>query len=286
MEAILIIAVLLLVGAVAVVWWRRTRSPHPPGTDPASSRARRSATGAPSGSEATITLDVFASDSDNPAVQRLVRAAASHAFQTSPHLDVVIVLDRLGRWLARVERDQRPSEPSPEPPAEAQPDRRRTARTPGSTGRKGRAGRARDRDSVPRRSLADRFDLPDVVRAHLHQPDDAVDVVRAILEAARLPVEVHDNVIVSGDEAMIVVTEAGGLPSDVLTEAFLRFQKSGASHGVAITLGYVAVRDIQRRQALAPNLRYTGLSAIQRMADAVAVGANPLRFAVDPAIVE
>lgn len=286
MEALVIIVVLLLVGAVVAAWWRRGRSSRPPDAGPASSGARRLAAGGSPASQATITLDIFASDADNPAVQRLVRAAASHAFRTSPHLDAVIVLDRVGRWLGRVERDQRPAGSTPVAPEEAKPDRRRPVRIPGSAGGKGRAGRAGERDIVPRRPLADRFDLPDVVRAHLRRPDDAVDVVRAILEAAGLPVEVRDKVLLSDGEAVIVVTEARGLPSDVLTDAFLRFRKSGAAHGVAITLGYVGVRDIERRQALAPSLRYTGLSAIQRMADAVAVGANPLKFAVDPAIVE
>ncbi|MDP8928380.1 MAG: hypothetical protein M3O70_07335 [Actinomycetota bacterium] len=121
------------------------------------------------------------------------------------------------------------------------------------------------------------------MHAHLLLPDDPVDIVRAILEAAELPVEVHGNVILSGDEAVIVVSEPGGSPSEALTPAFLRFQKSGASRGVVITHSYLAGRDIERRQALAPNLRYTGLSAIQRMADAVALGANPLRFATEPA---
>lgn len=286
MEALVIIVVLLLVGAVVAAWWRRSNSGRPADAGPAPSHAHRLATDGSAGSQATITLDIFASDPDNPAVQRLVRAAASHAFRTSSHLDAVIVLDRVGRWLGRVERDQRPSEPGPVAPEAAKPDRRRPARSAGSGGGKGLAGRAGEPDIAPRRALADRFDLPDVVRAHLRRPDDPVDVVRAILEAARLPVEVRDNVILSDGEAVIVVTDARGLPSDVLTDAFLRFRKSGAAHGVAITLGYVGVRDIERRQALAPSLRYTGLSAIQRMADAVAVGANPLKFAVDPAIVE
>ncbi len=113
-----------------------------------------------------------------------------------------------------------------------------------------------------------------------------MDIVRAILEAGRLPVEVHDNLLLAGDEAVIVVGEAGRSSSETLSDAFLRFQKSGASHGVVIALGFFTARDIERREALAPNLRYTSLSAIQRMADAVALGGDPLRFATRPAVLQ
>ncbi len=82
---------------------------------------------------------------------------------------------------------------------------------------------------------------------------------------------------------MIVVNEVGGSASEALTDTFLKFQKSRASRAVAITAGHLGLREIERRQSLAPNLRYTGLSAVQRMADAVAVGANPLMFATNPA---
>ncbi|MDP8931486.1 MAG: hypothetical protein M3O70_23690 [Actinomycetota bacterium] len=286
MEVILIIVVLLLVGAVAVACRRRRQPAGPPSAGPTPSRARPPAPGPLSGAEATITLDIDAADPENPAVQRLVRDAASHAFRTSPHLDAVIVEDRSGKRLGLVERDQRPPAPTPVAPEVPEPGRRPSWRPSGSWDDAGTADRARVHDLAPQRSFADRFDLPEVVRANLRRPDDPVDVVRAILEAARLPLEVHGNMMLSSGEAVIVVTEAGGLPSEVLTDAFLRFQKSGASQGVVITPGYVGVRDIQRREALAPHLRYTGLSAIQRMADAVALGANPLRFAIDPAIVE
>lgn len=193
--------------------------------------------------------------------------------------------DRAGTGLGLVERDQQLSGSAPPALEVANPRRRRARRSSGPGGEPGRAGRIRDQDMAPQRSLADHFDLPNAVRAHLRRPDDPLDILRAILLAAELPVEVHGNVILSGDEALIVV-EACRSTSDALTDAFLRFQKSGASHGVAITLGFVGGRDIERRQALAPNLRYTGLSAIQRMADAVALGDNPLRFATDPAILE
>lgn len=285
-EAIVLIVLLLLLGAAVVTWRRRRQPPGRPSAPPAPSLTRPQATGALPGPQATIALDVVVADPDSPAVQRLVREAASRVFRTSPDVEVVVVEDRAGMHLGMVERDQGPGGQVSVAAEVPKPDRRPARRTAGPGGGSVTAGRAGDQDSAPQRSLADRFELPDTVHAHLRRPDDAVDVVRAILEAAELPVQVHGNMILSGDEAVIVVSEAGGSTSQALTDAFLRFQKSGAAHGVVMTLGYVGGRDIERRQALAPTLRYTGLSAIQRMADAVALGANPLTFATDPAIFE
>jgi hypothetical protein len=44
------------------------------------------------------------------------------------------------------------------------------------------------------------------------------------------------------------------------------------------------VEDVHRREMLAPHVLHAGPDGIQRMADAVAVGADPLRFAVAPAV--
>lgn len=261
--------------------WRRRRRPPGRWGAPAWWGARLQAAGPLSGPQVTITLDVVVSDSDGPAIQRLVRDAASRVFRTSPDVQAAIVEDRAGKRLGMVERDQTLSEPMPGGVPESGP-----GGSSASGGEPVTVGREGDQDRSSHRSLADHFEFPDAVRAHLRQPNDPVDIVRAILEAAELPVEVHGNVMRSGDQAVIVLSEAGGSPSEVLADAFLRFQKSGASHGVVITHGYVGGRDVERREALAPNLRYVGLSAIQRMADAVAVGANPLRFAAEPAVLE
>ncbi len=234
------------------------------------------------GPQATIRLDVEAAEPDTPAAERLARQAAARVLRTSPDVDEVIVVDRNGRRLATVERHEQPPSTAPATP-EAPPE----------VGRAERGARGSGRESWPElepsapkhaqaRPLGDRFELPDVVRAHLRRPEDPVDLVRAILEAASLPVEVQGNVLRCGDEAVIVVREAEASATDVLARAFLRFQQSGASHGVVIYLGYLNPREVERRQALAPNLRYTGSGAIQRMADAVALGGNPLRFATDP----
>ncbi len=200
-------------------------------------------------------------------------------------MEAVIVEDRAGTRLGVAEWNQQFSGPAPPALDMAKPGRRQSRRSSGRGGEPRTAGRAGDQDMTPQRSLAGHLDLPHAVHAYLRRPDDPRDIVRAILQAAELPVEVHDNVILSGDEAVIVV-EAGRSTSDALSEAFLRFQRSGASQGVVITLGFVGGRDIERREALVPNLHHAGLSAIQRMADAVALGANPLRFATGPAILE
>jgi hypothetical protein len=65
-----------------------------------------------------------------------------------------------------------------------------------------------------------------------------------------------------------------------LNAAFLRFQRSGAKRGVMVTAGRLYAHESRRREALAPNLKHTGPKGIQRMADAVAMGANPLDFVV------
>ncbi|HEX2028333.1 MAG TPA: hypothetical protein VHF25_10080 [Nitriliruptorales bacterium] len=277
MDVVLIIMVLLLVGA-GVVLWLRGRQSSGPGARPAASRSRPQPAGPLPGPQATVTLDIDAADPDNASVQRLVRDAASRTFRVSPDVKSVTVQNRAGIRLGTVERHQDVSGPGVVAPEMPQRPPRRAARLR----RRPVTGGAAEEEAVPKRTLADRFDLPDAVLATVRRPDDAVDVIRAILEAAQLPVEVHENVIRSGDDAVIVASLAGGSAADALSRAFLRFQKSGASQGVVVSLGYLDPRDVRRRHALAPNLHYSGLSAIQRMADAVALGADPLKFATEP----
>ncbi|MDP8931952.1 MAG: hypothetical protein M3O70_26125 [Actinomycetota bacterium] len=281
MDVLLIIIVLLLVGAGVMLWLRRRRSSSPRAR-PAPSRARPQLTGPLPGPEATVTLDIDAADPDNPSVQRLVRDAASRTFRTSPDVESVTVQNRAGTRLGTVERHQDLPSRGVVAPERPQAGRRPPRRAARSRRRPVTGGGAAEEKVAPKRTLADRFELPDAVRATLRRPDDAVDVIRAILEAAQLPVEVHENVIRSGDDAVIVVSHAEGSAADALTRAFLRFQKSGASQGVVVSLGYFDPRDVRRRRVLAPNLHYAGLSAIQRMADAVDVGADPLTFATEP----
>ncbi|MFN2555529.1 MAG: hypothetical protein ABR592_01420 [Nitriliruptorales bacterium] len=281
MDALLLIVVLVLVLMAIVIWRRRQKAPGR-GPRPAASSVSPRAAAALPGPQAAITLDIVAVDPEHPAVQRLVRDAASRVLRTSPGVVVVTVEDRAGTRLGTIERNPGPSELTPlaqEVPKAGGRSRPSSWSGPEQT----RTSRADEQKTAPHRSLAERFELPDVVRTRLRRPNDAVDIVRAILEAAELPAEVHDNLVLSGADAVIVVSETHGTASEAFSDAFLRFQKSGASQGVVITLGTFGIREMQRRQALAPSLRYAGMSAIQRMADAVALSGNPLRFATDPA---
>ena len=106
-------------------------------------------------------------------------------------------------------------------------------------------------------------------------------VVRAIVEAAGLPVEVQGDIVRSGDVAILVTGEDwGGSSADELSSAFLRFDRTGAAHGLVISAHYLDEREVRRRRALAPNLHYSGLHIVQWMADAVAAGGDPLRVAI------
>ena len=123
--------------------------------------------------------------------------------------------------------------------------------------------------------------------AELQDPDDPVEIVRAILAAADRPVERLDGELIrSGDKVVAVIGHRGGRPgvSKVLNDVYLRFQRSGARSGVVISLQYVDPADARRREILAPELTHQGPDAIQRMADAVAFGADPIEFAEGPAL--
>jgi hypothetical protein len=136
--------------------------------------------------------------------------------------------------------------------------------------------------SEPHRTLADHFELPDGVRKRIRNQEDPVQIVRAILEQAGVPIDVDDNFIHTGDQALVVLRTPlrAAVGSEDLSAAFLRFQRSGAKRGVVVTAGTLYTHEMRRREALAPALLHTGPDGIQRMADAVAMGANPLDFVV------
>ncbi len=130
-----------------------------------------------------------------------------------------------------------------------------------------------------RRPLAERLQLSPEVHSRITDPDDAVDVVRAILEAAGQPVAVAGSMVRSGDDVVIVVGD-GGVSNSALAQAFLRFRDSGARRGVVVHLGYVDPREIQRRRAMTPELGHAGPEVLQQMADAVELGGDPVQFAL------
>lgn len=236
-----------------------------------------------SGERAVLTLDVAGVDPASPAVGRLVDDAAWQAFGSFPTAQVVEVRDRDGRVLGTRRRDLPRSVTIPddlyEPhhPHDSTPHPVQTAPAEHLPGV--------ERDDVtaaaPARPLLERFDLPSTLPAAVADPDDPLAIVKALLEAGGHRVEVDDDVLAVGSDVVIVVRAPIGEPvaREVLNHAYRRFQQSGAARGLVVTPGFLDPRDVRRREVLVAALRYVGPEGIQRMADAVEVGADPLRFA-------
>lgn len=284
-ELLLTILLVAAIVVAAVAWWRRAT---PPGAAPSGSRSAPAAgrdEPVIDGDEATIRLDVAARTTDAPAVARLVQGAAADLLRRAPDVSVVHVLNRDGEELESVPRHAAPAGPVPpdtrpdadEPPPQPPRPDEQEQRSPEPV-------RATPSDEpVPHRSVAGRFDLPASVREILPADPRAVDIVRAIFDAAGIGAEVDGDLIRVHDTAIVVVGgEDWGSASDALGRAFLQFQGSGAKRGVVVVLGSLDPRDVSRREALAKNVRYVGPEAIQRMADAVGAGGNPLDFALPP----
>lgn len=133
----------------------------------------------------------------------------------------------------------------------------------------------------PHRPLASRFELPDGVRARLADPDDSVALVEALLDTAGLDVQRDGELLLVDDEAVVVVEAPVGeaLGEDELSSAYVRFQVSGAGPGMLVTPGLLNAADVRRREAADPRFLHAGLDGLQRMADAVAAGTDPLAAA-------
>jgi hypothetical protein len=236
--------------------------------------------------EAQVTLPVDDVDPQAPAVQRLATEAAHRVLAAQPEIEVIVVLSRPGRLLARVERSPETRAAVDFPTTLLEPHAQRHREpgyTPDSEEPVGAPVRFEDEEGRPVPTLIERFDLPDAVRQRVGDPEDLVDIVRAILAAANVQATIDDDVLRYGDEAIIVLPIAPGTavrPED-LNGAYIRFQESGAARGVVVTTGRLNFYDLRRRHALAPALGHAGSDGIQRMADAVAMGADPLAFVVE-----
>lgn len=249
------------------------------------------------GHSVRIALEMDVRDPDAPEVQRLVRDAATQVFASNPDVDEIMVTSRSG--LALGARERRTTLPEHlVPPATIPPPHRAAARariseptvTPLQPGDfpvshflyAQRGVHPEDQ----RRPVAERFELNDDVRGRIRDPGDPADVVRAILESAGLGPRVDGDLLVLGDEAIVVLNDPMGHPilPGRLTHAFVRFRDSGARHGFVIGLGFMEPRDVKRREMMEPSFVHLGQDAIQRMADAAALGANPMRFARGPAL--
>jgi hypothetical protein len=137
---------------------------------------------------------------------------------------------------------------------------------------------------VPDRPFADRFVLTDEVRAAVRDPERPIDLVAAILQVAGRPVERQGDVVVSGDTAVAIVPHLAHGMEDAMTRAFMHIRDTAAERGVVIRLGYVDPDEVRRREGAAPDVRHVTADAIQRMADAVALGGDPIAFAIGPAV--
>lgn len=272
--ALLVLAVV----AAALVWWRDRHRADAPVTSGGGARTTRrppAVEGPWLGPTATIRLDVVVNDPEAASAQRLVTAASNRVLRTSPDVDEVIVEDRDGTRVATVPRHVPDPGPPPTRPEGAAPPPR-----PHGSWREPEVRPSVDQDvSVGRRPLADRLELSPAVRSRVADPDDAVDVVRAILAAAEQPATVTGSMVRSGDDVVIVV-ESGGMSGNALSQAFLRFRDSGARRGVVVHLGYVDPSEVARRRALVPELGHAGPEVLQAMADAVELGGDPIQFAL------
>jgi hypothetical protein len=273
---VVLLVVVVAVVVAAVVARRDRPAPSAAPEEAAPRTYRRPAVEGPFlGPIATIRLDVEVTDPEAPSVQRLVATTTARVLRTSPDVEEVIVEDRTGRDVARVpRRTQTPGPPPTRPEAEAPASR------PRSSWREPAFVPGVDQDTaVARRPLAERLELPDDVRERVTHADDAVDVVRAMLESVGRDVVVQGTMIRSGRDVVIVVGDAGANSRAALSKAFLRVRESGASRGVVIHLGYVDPREIARRRSLAPEVHHAGAEVLQQMADAVALGGDPVEFA-------
>lgn len=284
--AVLAVLVLLVVGAFAVARFTGTGPAMPP--EPAAVRVQEG--------RALVHLDVEGGSPDDPGVLRLVRESAARVFAAVPGVEEVVVLTRTGAPLGRAARSMAvpPTAhtdpllaPSPAHPFGGNhPPLTDADDTIGTSVEHALARAGRLPPATEPVALADCFDLPPPVRRLLRDPDDPVELVRAILEAAGVPADVDGDVVRSGDEAVVVLRSGfgEGITGPNLSGAYLRFRRSGAARGVVVSPGIMPSADVRRREMLDPALLHAGADGIQRMADAVALGGNPLGFAAGPAV--
>jgi hypothetical protein len=237
-----------------------------------------------------VTLEIDDADPGSPAVQRTVHETALGIFRTTPDAYEVVVRARTGIVLGRVSRETSIPREVTVSPVLREPHARRT-NVPDVLG--GLYGSEPERRPIrlrhtpgelapAHRPLVDQFDLPEVVRAGIRDPDDPIDLVRAILEAAGEHCEIDGDLIRIRGSALAILRASGDvvIGHEALNHAYLRIDRSGAQRGLVIALGFMDPREVKRREMLAPQILHAGPDGIQRMADAVSLGADPLRFAV------
>jgi hypothetical protein len=239
---------------------------------------------------AAVTLEIDEADPASPAVRRLVQETALGVLRTAPDAREVVVRTRAGTIVGRVSRETPMPRELTVSPVLHEPHVRRTHVPDVLGGLHGSEPAPKpDRDrhtpgelAAAHRPLMDQFDLPEAVRTGIGDPDDPIDLVRAILEAAGVPCEIDGDLIRVGESALVILRTSGdvAIGHEALNHAYLRVLRSGAQRGLVIALGFMDPREVKRREMLAPQVLHAGPDGIQRMADAVSLGADPLRFAV------
>lgn len=253
----------------------------------------------PEDHRAVAVLDIERARPNAAPVRRLVREAAARVFRLMPFVEEVEVRSSVGVVLGVVNRTSAWGRGIRAPNVFLQPHLRRS-RGPDLSAHLLEQEQVEPPipvtpltptfslpPSPPRRPLADQFDLTEAVRSRIVDPDDPMGLVRAILEAGGLEVEVEvdGDFLRAGDVAVVVIDPRGvSVTREMLDHAFIRIELSGALRGLVIGLGVLDVDDVRRRETWAPHVLHSGREGIQRMADAVAVGADPLRFAAAPAL--
>lgn len=273
-----LVGVLVAIGAIAGAWWLLRRVTPPP------SPPRPGSWDEPDVDREVIVLDLDVTDPDDPSVQRLVQQVARQALVAHERVEV---RSRADVVLARLERAPAVQPEPTLPDTLHEPQLAQRHRPQPITQEEppvlvlGDEGQAQVGD----RPFADRFELPPEVRRRITDPHRPLDVVAAILEAAGRPVERQEDVITTDGTALTVVEPTGSRADAALTHGFMAIRAVGATRGVVIRLGYVDPAAVRRREAAAPHVRHVTADAVQRMADAVALGGDPLAFVVGPATV-
>jgi len=232
-----------------------------------------------SGPRAIVNVDVGGAE-DDPAVKRLIDDLARRTFGMLTSIDQLEFRGRDGVVLGIRSRQQIVVPRTLDTPQQLLEPRARL--TGGSlvpeAERPDRAHPHFEAPDVQSRSLARRFALPPEVLARLHGVDE--DDPRALV-AAILGLE-PEPVMRVGSTAVIVLNEGLGepVPASALNHAFHLFERSGSKRGLVVTAGHLSRNDVRRREALAPMLQHVGPDGVQRMADAVALGADPFHFAL------
>jgi hypothetical protein len=278
MEIVLVALVVVAVLLAAVLLGRRLgRTPPPP-------VARPWETTEPEG--AVVVLDLVPDDPSHPSVRRLVEEAAQRPLDADPTVEMVEVRDREQRVLGRVRRPRRRRDVTI-PDVLHEPHAQRS-RAPDPLGRSSTPPPSPpapgETVEVADRPFAERFELDERVRAALTDTDDPVDLVRVLLTLGGHHTEVHGDRVATDEVALVVMSDPGHQLDAALARAFLRIQEARVPRGIVIHLSWVNPEVLHRRELAAPNVKHVGPEAIQRMADAVAAGADPVAFVLGPAV--